>query len=92
MTKFVFTVEDEDGKSSIEFEAEAWPDAFPKFLQVMRGAGFNVSNDVRLYAPQLSNYIFGDREYLISAGEINECENLENLVQEPGESDDPSSW
>jgi hypothetical protein len=67
MSKFTFQIEDEeDGTiTTVEFNSETWIDAFPKFLDACRGAGFNISHEAALYSPTASEYMFGDRDFLI---------------------------
>lgn len=66
MSNFTFQINDEDGATTIvQFESETWIDAFPKFLDVCRGAGFIVPSGTALYSPSASEYMFGDRDFLI---------------------------
>ncbi len=66
MSKFTFQNEDEDGTVvTIEFDVETWLDAFPKFLDLMRGSGFIVDQFTALYAPKAEKDLFGDRDFLL---------------------------
>lgn len=76
MTNFVFQTTDEDGVTvTVEFEAEVWLDAFPKFLQLCRGSGFIVDEATAMYAPTASRQLFDDREFLIFDDELKYSED-----------------
>lgn len=66
MSKFTFQcTDDDDTVVTVEFEAEVWLDAFPKFLQLCRGSGFIVDEGTALFAPTASKLLFSDRDFLI---------------------------
>lgn len=80
MSKFTFQNTDEDGTVvTVEFEAEVWLDAFPKFLQLCRGSGFVVDEGTALYAPTASKQLFGDRDFLLFDSDFEKC----NCIEEP---------
>ena len=66
MNNFTFQIENEDGTiATIQFNSETWIDAFPKFLDVCRGAGYIIPDGTALYSPSASLENFGDRDFLL---------------------------
>lgn len=85
MSIFTFQIDDEeDGTTTIvQFNSETWLDAFPKFLDVCRGAGFSIPDGVALYSPSASEYMFGDRDFLLFEDDlvkfvVNDKDNTEH--------------
>ena len=75
MSKFNFQITDEEGTiSTIEFDTVSWVDAFPKFLSVCRGIGYNIDPDVSLYWPSANKTVFGDRDFMIFPDNIEPAE------------------
>lgn len=73
MSNFYFRVtDDDDTVTTVKFNSETWVDAFPKFLDVCRGAGFNIHNKAVLYSPTISEKLFGDRDFLLFEENISE--------------------
>lgn len=65
MTNFTFTAVDDDGAvTSVMFDSETWVDTFPKYLNLLRGAGFSVSACTTMHSPGLSQAVFEDRDFL----------------------------
>lgn len=78
MSKFTFQCTDDDGATTtVEFESEIWSDAFPKFLDLMKGSGFIISEGTALYSPNTSEHLFGDRDYLIFDSDFEKCDCVE---------------
>lgn len=96
MTKFTFIAEEDDVKSSIEFETDVWLDAFPKFLNLMRASEFYISDGTALYVPKISERMFnnGDRDFLLFDSDLadNTIEKCCGKCSTPKESNDHSSW
>lgn len=81
MSKFKFECYDEDdlnSKITIEFEAEVWLDAFPKFINLCKAAGFYINDGTALYAPTASPELFGDRDFLLFDDDLTENETGDN--------------
>lgn len=84
MSKFTFQcTDDDDAVVTVEFEAEIWLDAFPKFLQLCRGSGFIVANETALYAPTASEYLFSDRDFLIFDSDFEKCDCTQEAMFDP---------
>lgn len=71
MSKFKFSNTDCEGvTTTVEFESETWIDTFPHYLNLLRGAGFSVSDKTGLYVEDsVSPAIFSDRDFLVFSEE-----------------------
>jgi hypothetical protein len=67
MNNFTFQIVDEEDNSitTVQFNSDTWIDAFPKFLDVCRGSGYNIPSGTALYSPCISSTLFGDRDFLL---------------------------
>lgn len=77
MSYFKFQNTDDEGTvTTVEFEAEVWLDAFPRFLALCKASGFIIDEGTALYAPTASRHLFGDRDFLIFEDELIQPETL----------------